>query len=72
MDSYDKDVQAYISDFRDIYNKLKNMGFIIEPWMLNDAFIDGLKGRYKPQSESTDSQKFPKNRKKKNGRQNGK
>ena len=46
MDSYDKDVQAYISDFRDIYNKLKNMGFAIEPWMLNDAFIDGLKGYY--------------------------
>ncbi|KAN0085520.1 hypothetical protein V8E54_001987 [Elaphomyces granulatus] len=32
-----KDVQAYISDFRDIYNKLKNMGFIIEPWIISPS-----------------------------------
>src|SRR5437667_3950034 len=46
MDSYDKDVQVYISDFQDIYHKLKYMGYTIEPWLLNDTFIDGLKGQY--------------------------
>jgi hypothetical protein len=43
MDSYNKNVQAYISDFRDICGKLKNMKFDIPTWMKNDKFIDGLR-----------------------------
>ncbi len=39
MNSYDKNVQIYISDFHNIYNKLKNMSFIIEFWLLNNIFI---------------------------------
>ena len=46
MNSYDKDVQVYISDFCDIYNKLKNMSYTIEFWQLNDIFIDELKSQY--------------------------
>ncbi len=43
MNLYDKAVQVYISDFQDIYNKLKNMSYIIELWQLNNIFIDELK-----------------------------
>src|SRR5204863_5734804 len=46
MNSYDKNVQVYISDFHDIYNKLKNMSYTIELWQLNDIFINKLKDQY--------------------------
>src|SRR5205085_1206243 len=46
MNSYDKDVQVYISDFHDIYNKLKNMSYTIEFWQLNNIFINELKDQY--------------------------
>ena len=46
MNSYDKNVQVYISDFCDIYHKLKNMSYTIEFWLLNDTFIDRLKDQY--------------------------
>jgi hypothetical protein len=37
-------VQQYISQFRDICGRLKQMGFKIPQWQQNDRFIDGLKG----------------------------
>ena len=46
MNSYNKNVQVYISDFYDIYNKLKNISYIIEFWQLNNIFINELKNQY--------------------------
>ena len=46
MNSYDKNVQIYISNFKNIYHKLKNMSYIIEFWLLNNTFIDELKDQY--------------------------
>ena len=36
-------IQQYISQFRDICGKLKQMGYEIPQWQQNDRFIDGLR-----------------------------
>ena len=46
MNSYDKNIQIYISDFYNIYHKFKNMSYIIEFWLLNNTFINRLKDQY--------------------------
>ena len=42
MNSYNKNVQAYISNFRDICGKLKNMKLNIPIWIKNDKFTNSL------------------------------
>ena len=46
IDAHNNDVQAYISEFRNICNKLKNMNYEMPSWAINDRFIDGLKTYY--------------------------
>ena len=56
-------VQQYISQFRDIYGRLKQMGFEVPQWQQNNRFIDGLKGHQAVfvQAKRDDS-KDPKNK----------
>ena len=42
MNFYNKNVQAYISDFRNICGKLKNMKLNILIWIKNDRFTNSL------------------------------
>src|SRR5204862_3555734 len=43
MDTYNNDIQDYISDFRDILEKLKSMKYKLNNWYINNRFIDGLR-----------------------------
>ena len=40
---YNNNVQTFISDFREICNKLKMMKYNLSDWQKNDRFIDALK-----------------------------
>ena len=43
MDSYNQDVRGYITEFRDILEKLKIIKFKLPEWFLNNKFIDSLR-----------------------------
>src|SRR5204863_9209533 len=43
MNMYNNDIQTFISDFREICNKLKMIKYDLSDWQKNDRFINALK-----------------------------